>query len=49
MSQSDRIVGIVLAELSSRKGFSWWWDEIDSEVQREIRDTLYDLVDKELG
>lgn len=47
--QSERIVGRVLAELASCKGFDEWWYEIDSKIQQEIKETLYQIVDKELG
>lgn len=41
----DNIVsGLVyncLATLKGRKGFDWWWDELDEELQEEIKQELF--------
>lgn len=43
------VVGAVLAELSSRKGFDWWWHDIDAEIQEEIEDACAARVAEVLG
>jgi len=35
----------VLDELDKRSGFDYWWDDIDSDIQNEIRDTLAKRID----
>lgn len=37
-------VSAILAELRGRKGFDWWWHDIDPETKREIEDALVDIV-----
>lgn len=38
------IVDAVLRELEGRKGFDWWWDDLDADIQKEIRLALRDAV-----
>ena len=40
---ATRIVDAVLKELRGRKGFSNWWDSIDSDIQDEL---LFSLMEK---
>jgi hypothetical protein len=37
ISIDKKIVEAVLEVLSGRKGFDWWWEEIDSQTKREIK------------
>jgi hypothetical protein len=34
----------VLIELAGRKGFDYWWEDIDRNVRREIRDALAERI-----
>lgn len=34
----------VIKLLSGRKGFDWWWDDIQEEDQKEILDELTKLL-----
>lgn len=45
---SAKIVMAILEELRSRKGFDWWWDELDKDIQQEIREALMVIVDQKL-
>ena len=46
--KAQRIVGAVLEDLKSRKGFDWWWDGIDNETKEEIESELHTVVMAEL-
>lgn len=48
LSLADRITDEVLRELEDRKGFDWWWDELDDEIQGDIKDALKSRVQKAL-
>lgn len=48
MRLASRIVETVLREFSSRKGFDWWWEDIDEDVQQEIREALTALIEADL-
>ncbi len=37
---AGRIVEVVLTLLEGRKGFDWWWDDLDSDIRDEIRRAL---------
>ncbi len=37
-----------IAILSSRKGFDWWWDDIDPINQVEIIKEIEDLINESL-
>lgn len=45
---STEIVMAILEELRSRKGFDWWWNDLDEGIQREIREELMVIVDRKL-
>jgi hypothetical protein len=49
VTKAGKIVDRVLGELSGRKGFDWWWDELDPDIQVEISEALGALVDQELA
>ena len=34
----------VLRELEGRKGFDWWWDDLDGDIQAEIRDEVAERI-----
>lgn len=38
------IVEAVLQNLSGRKGFDWWWLDIEPDVRAEIRASLVESV-----
>lgn len=42
--RSVRIVDDILANLELRKGFDWWWDDVDADIQQEIREDLTAIV-----
>jgi len=42
------IVDDVFKDLRTRKGFNWWWDDIDEDIQDEIRSDLHDVVFRHL-
>jgi hypothetical protein len=49
MSQlAKTIVKAVLDDLSGRKGFDEFWDDVDSSIRREIRSDLHDVVQEKL-
>lgn len=37
----------ILAKLSDRKGFDWWWDDLDADIQDEIRQEIADTIEAE--
>jgi hypothetical protein len=45
---AQAIVDAVLREPEGRKGFNWWWDEVDlttrEEIRRELRDVAQDAA-----
>lgn len=47
-TQAERIVAAILTNLDDRSGFDWWWGDIDSATQREIKRTLAKIVAAEL-
>lgn len=38
----------VLAKLKDRRGFEWWWHDIDEETKQEIRDEIAETLAKKL-
>lgn len=34
----------LLAVLLDRKGFDWWWEDIEEEFQEEIQDELHAVL-----
>lgn len=48
MSKASDIAAAVLRDLSDRKGFDWWWDDLDDEIQADIEEDLTKTVQKVL-
>lgn len=46
---AEELVGAVLDDLRDRRGFEAWWDEIDDDVQAELRDDLASIMRKSLA
>ena len=46
---SHRIVDAIIANLCDRRGLRGKWEEIDKDIQQEIRSTWIGLVQIELG
>jgi hypothetical protein len=44
--QAKAIVKAVLAELEDRKGFSWWWGELESDIRSQIKKALTRIVNR---
>lgn len=42
--RAEEAVDAVLDNLLGRRGFDYWWDDIDSEIQSEIRESLVDDI-----
>jgi hypothetical protein len=42
--KAKQVVEVVLNELGGRGGFDHWWDNIDEDIQDEIREKLVKLV-----
>ena len=40
MSIANDIVTTVLNDLENRSGFDHWWDDVDEEIQDEVRQVL---------
>jgi len=40
----ESLVGYILRNLMGRSGFDAWWEEIDPDVQNEIRETLASIA-----
>lgn len=49
IATTSDISAAVLSELEGRKGFDWWWDDLDEDIQQEIRDALTERVADLLG
>lgn len=45
-SDAQRAAKAVLAELRDRKGFDWWWEDLDAATMREIRAALAARIEK---
>lgn len=41
---AEHIVTDVMNSLGDRKGFDWWWGDIDVEIKKEIRLELTEIV-----
>lgn len=39
----------IIDALSDRKGFDWWWDDLDPDIQAEIVAELDHLIDQHNG
>lgn len=42
------VVDRIVADLSDRRGLRQEWDEIDADIQSEIRETWHDIIVQEL-
>lgn len=40
IKKADYVADRILSLLNNRKGFDWWWDELDDEIQEEIRASI---------
>lgn len=48
MSKATDIVDAILADMTDRRGLRHQWDQIDRDIQQEIRDTWAEIVQAEL-
>jgi len=48
LSKAAAIVAAVLRDLEGRKGFDWWWHDIDEDIREEIRAELIVAVRREM-
>lgn len=48
MSKATDIVNTILKDMTDRRGLRQEWDQIDSDIQQEIKDTWAELVQAEL-
>lgn len=48
-TKADRIVSLILDDMLGRRGLDGAWDEIDEDIQEEIRATWAAIVHKELS
>lgn len=46
---ANAIVSRIEADFTDRRGLRQEWDEIDADIQEEIRDTWRDIVRQELN
>ena len=42
------IVEAILNELRGRKGFDWWWDDLEEDIKQEIRESLIHITNLKL-
>lgn len=42
--QADKAAQAVIDELSSRRGFDRWWDDLDHDIQEGIEDALAEKI-----
>lgn len=47
-SLAENIVDAVLRELNNRKGFDWWWEDIDEVTRGELTQMLESRVNEVL-
>lgn len=47
--KAEQIVSKILADLTDCKALRQAWDDIDEDIQQEIRDTWADIVRRELS
>ena len=43
------IADAILANLLDRKGFDWWWHDLDADIQQDIRDEIIRTIQNGLG
>lgn len=48
-TKADRIVALILDDMLGRAGLDGAWDDIDPDIQEEIRATWAAIVHKELS
>jgi len=48
MSLPEEIVDDVMMRLKGRKGFDWWWGDLEEEIQEEIEADLTRCVTRRL-
>lgn len=45
---AQKIVSLIIKDMTDRRGLRQGWDDIDSDIQDEIRETWAKLIDTEL-
>lgn len=45
----ERAADAALRVLEDRKGFDWWWDDLDEELQQEIRAAIIEAIWNEVS
>lgn len=45
---AEDVVKAVLRDLNGRRGFDWWWDDVDETTQGEIVQSLEETVQRVL-
>lgn len=48
-SEIEALIEETLAFFSHRKGFDQWWENIDSEIQEDIKECLFRMYEKEIN
>ena len=48
MTLAERIVSRIEADLTDRRGLRQLWEELDADIQQEIRETWQDIVEQEM-
>lgn len=43
---AEDVVQVVLHELYGRKGFDWWWDDLDETTRGELTQSLENFVQR---
>jgi hypothetical protein len=46
--KSEQLVIKILDFFSNRKGFDYWFQDLDEEIQNDIRECLAEVIAKEL-
>lgn len=49
MTKAEKIVKAILADMTDRRGLRQEWEQIDEDIQAEIKTTWTELVEKELS
>lgn len=47
-TQARKIVNAVIKNLKNRKGFGNWYDNIDGDIQEELKNKLEEVITKQL-
>lgn len=45
-TRRGQLANAAIAVLSDRKGFDWWWDDLDADIRREIKVELGKALEK---